>query len=339
MSRAALLDAPARPQDAASGRLFAAAGLALAVPAALLAGWAPLGFSIATVFLFAGPHNWIEARYFLARLPARWGKLRGFFLLAFAGIFGLTAVYAALPWLAEVNRWDHQSDLSVYAAWNSALVLWIATLIHLRSRQNPRRDWSWTWAVAFGVLALVWIAPPLWGLALVYLHPLMALWILDRELRRSRPEWRRPYHLCLACLPLLLGLLWWRLADTPNLPGDDAYTVRITRHAGAGILDGISTHLLVATHTFLEMIHYGVWLVAVPLVGLRGNPWRLHTVPLARRSPGWRFVVVGILATGVLIVLGLWACFLANYPLTRDVYFTVALLHVLAEVPFLLRAL
>ena len=34
----------------------------------------------------------------------------------------------------------------------------------------------------------------------------------------------------------------------------------------------------------------------------------------------------------------LWAFFLADYPLTRDVYFTVALLHVLAEVPFLLRA-
>jgi hypothetical protein len=339
MSRAALLDAPARSPDAASGRLFAAAGLALAVPAALLAGWAPLGFSIVTVFLFAGPHNWIEARYFLARLPARWGKLRGFFLLAFAGIFGLTAAFAALLWLREVGGWDQQTYLSVYAAWNSALVFWIALLIHLRSRQNPRRDWSWTLPVVFGVLALVWIAPPLWGLALVYLHPLMALWILDRELCRSRPDWRRPYHVCLACLPLLLGLLWWRLSGTPNLDGEDAFTVRITRHAGAGILDGVSTHLLVATHTFLEMIHYGVWLVAVPLVGLRGAPWRLQAVPLARRSPRWKLVVVGILMAGGLVVLGLWACFLANYPLTRDVYFTVALLHVLAEVPFLLRAL
>ena len=41
----------------------------------------------------------------------------------------------------------------------------------------------------------------------------------------------------------------------------------------------------------------------------------------------------------VIVVLLLWGCFLANYPLTRDVYFTVALLHVLAEVPFLLRIL
>jgi hypothetical protein len=35
---------------------------------ALLASWIPLQFSIVTVFLFAGPHNWFEARYVLGRL-------------------------------------------------------------------------------------------------------------------------------------------------------------------------------------------------------------------------------------------------------------------------------
>jgi hypothetical protein len=35
----------------------------------------------------------------------------------------------------------------------------------------------------------------------------------------------------------------------------------------------------------------------------------------------------------------LWLCFLADYPTTRDVYFTFAMAHVLAEVPFLLRTL
>jgi len=65
-------------------------GLGLAA-AALLAGWAPVRFSIVTVFLFAGPHNWLELRYFLTRLPARWGRLRGFFLLGLSGAVGLTA--------------------------------------------------------------------------------------------------------------------------------------------------------------------------------------------------------------------------------------------------------
>jgi hypothetical protein len=134
-------------------------------------------------------------------------------------------------------------------------------------------------------------------------------------------------------------VLWWRLADSPSLPGQDALTERITQHAGTEILRGISTHLLVATHAFLEMLHYSVWLIAIPLVGLRGAPWRFGTVPLVRRTPKWRTLVICFFVGGGVVVLVLWGCFLANYPVTRDVYFTVAMLHVLAEVPFLLRAL
>jgi hypothetical protein len=342
MTRLAITPVVARPElPAASGRAFAAAMLGLAVAAAVLAGWAPISFSIVTVFLFAGPHNWVEARYFLARLPARWGKLRGFFLFAFAGVFGLAASFAALRWLAPAWGWDGTGLFTLSAAWNTLLIAWIAVLVHLRSRQNPRRDWSWTVPVALALVGLTWIGPQLWGLGLVYLHPLVALWILDRELRRSRPQWRRAYHACLLCLPVLLAVLWWRLANAPPLPGEetDPLTARITWHAGGGILRGVPTHLLVATHTFLEMIHYSVWLVAIPLVGIGTAPWRLRTVPLARRSGSWRLALATVLAAGAAVVLVLWACFLVDYPVTRDVYFTAALLHVLAEVPFLLRAL
>ena len=45
------------------------------------------------------------------------------------------------------------------------------------------------------------------------------------------------------------------------------------------------------------------------------------------------------LVVGAAVVVILWICFFASYPITRDVYFTLALVHVLAEVPFLLRAL
>ncbi|HYV36534.1 MAG TPA: hypothetical protein VE988_12555 [Gemmataceae bacterium] len=317
--------------------LFGLACVALAAAAALLAGWAPLGFSIVTVFLFAGPHNWIEARYFLSRLPARWGKLRGFFGLAFAGIFGLTIYYAAFAWI-ELG-WNETNWRIALATWNTLLVGWIVVLVHMRSRQNPRRDWSWTLPVGFLVIALAWLQPEGWALGLVFLHPLMAFWILDRELRRSRPEWLKTYRCCLLMVPLLLGLLWWRLADAPSLPGIDAFTVRITRHAGADLLPGVSSHLLVATHTFLEMLHYSVWLVAIPLVTLGAAPWRIGTVPLARRSHKWGMAVAGVLAIGAAAVIVLWCGFLADYPVTRDIYFTVAMLHVLAEVPFLLRAM
>src|SRR3954466_5850593 len=66
--------------------VFASAALAVACAAAVLAGWAPVGFSIVTVFLFAGPHNWLEFRYFLSKMPARWGPLRPYFLLAVGGV-------------------------------------------------------------------------------------------------------------------------------------------------------------------------------------------------------------------------------------------------------------
>jgi hypothetical protein len=173
----------------------------------------------------------------------------------------------------------------------------------------------------------------------VYLHPLMALWFLDREIGRLQPGWRTAYRGCLLLVPACLGLLWWNLAAAPNLPGDDVLTWQITNHAGSGILNGVSTHLLVSTHVFLEMLHYGVWIVAIPLVSVRMAPWKLDNVPLARRSAFWRSVTIGAIATGAVIVLVLWGAFLADYPLTRNVYFTVAMLHVLAEVPFLLRLL
>lgn len=327
----------ARP--ASSGLALAIVTLSLALLAMFLAGWVPVAFSIATVFLFAGPHNWIEVRYFLSRLPARWGKLRSFFLLALAGVLGLTAVFAALPYLASWGDWSGKTIARVHALWNTTFLSWLVVLIQMRSRQNPRRDWSWTLPVILAAAALCWVLPNYWSLVLVYGHPLVALWILDRELSRRRPQWQRAYRCSLSLLPLLLGLLWWRLAKAPPLLGTDGLTLRITQHAGAAILTGVSNHLLVATHTFLEMIHYSVWLVAIPLVGIGAEPWRIELIALARRSLGWRHAVLGLLTLGAFLVLVLWGCFLVDYATTRDVYFTVAMLHVLAEVPFLLRAL
>src|SRR5262245_178204 len=185
----------ARPA-APSGVALAATMLGLAVLAAVLAGWLPIQFSIATVFLFAGPHNWLEARYILGRLPARAGKLFGFFALSFVGIVGLTALFAALPYLVRMTDGSAESFKTAVAGWNSLFLLWIATLVQMRSRTNPRRDWGWIWPVAFFLMAASWLEPYLFSLLLIYAHPLMALWILDRELLKSRPHWRPAYHAC-----------------------------------------------------------------------------------------------------------------------------------------------
>lgn len=320
---------------------FAFAGVCLAVMLAscLLAGWTPIWFSIATVFLFAGPHNWFEARYILTRMPGRWGPLRMYFLTGIGGVFLLTAANAAIPYLVQWQSWSESTWLMLIAFWNTLLIGWITSLILLRSRQNPHRNWIWVVPVSCLLVAVNWLWPIGWSLALVYLHPLMALWFLDRELCKSHSAWQPVYRRCVALVPFCLAALWWNLAAAPNLPGTDLLTLQITQHAGEGVYSGVSTHFLVAAHTFLEMLHYGVWILAIPLLSIRMVPWKLDNVPLTKRSPVWRPILLGTIACGFAIVLILWTAFLADYPVTRNIYFTVAMLHVLAEVPFLLRLL
>jgi hypothetical protein len=319
------------------GMAVACAMVGLATLAAVLAGWAPIQFSIATVFLFAGPHNWFEARYILGRLPARTGGLIGFFSLSFAGIVLLTVSFASIPSYLRGNpSLDHAT---AYAVWNSAFILWIATLVQMRGNTNPRFDAGWIWPVAFLIIAGNWLQPIAFSMAIVYLHPCMALVILDRELKKSRPSWRRAYHFLLLMMPVYIAVLWFRLHDAPQLPGDDQLTSAITAHAGDWFFTGVSNHFLVALHTFLEMVHYGVWVLVIPLVGLRSAPWRLETIPAARRSASWHRGVAIFLLMGLAVVLLLWSCFLIDYGTTRYIYFLAALLHVLAEIPFLLRVI
>ena len=85
------------------------------------------------------------------------------------------------------------------------------------------------------------------------------------------------------------------------------------------------------------MVHYGVWMVLIPLVGMRSWPWRLNTIPAARRNRQWSRGVAAVLLVGLLLVVTLWVCFGLDFATTRHVYFSVAMLHVLAEIPFLLR--
>lgn len=324
-------------QARAPAKVFAGGLIACAGLSAVLASWVPLQFSIVTVFLFAGPHNWFELRYFLMRLPVRLGRSRNFFVVAFAGIGLLALTYLSLPALYYAGLWSGSNWPTAIAVWNTLLLLWIASLVWLRGKQRHARDWSWAWPVAFALSALNWLAPELFSLAIVYLHPLVALWFLDRHLRRTRPEWLPAYHRCLCLLPVLVGAICWQLVRTPSLADDNGLAWRITQHAGRDMLPNVSSHMLVSVHVFLELLHYGVWIVALPLIGARGPVWDVKAIPLFRHPRGFPKLIVVALILGLSLVLSLWFGFSMNYAATRDIYFAVAIAHVLAEAPFLLR--
>jgi len=311
------------------------------VAAAAFASWLPLQVSIITLFFFAGPHNWFELRYFLMRLPVRFGRSRNFFVTAFAGLGVLTLTYVSLPFIYNAALWSEEAWSVIVASWNTALLVWIALLVWLRSRQKRGANWTWTIPVALVLCALNWLGPSLFSLALVYIHPLVALWFLDRHLRRTRPGWSRAYRRCLWLLPFVLVIMIWQLSRTSPLVDDNGLFWRITQHSGAEVLPQVSSHMLVSVHMFLEMLHYGVWILALPLIGRIGSArfWEVRTVPIARHPRGFPRIVAAALIVALVAVAALWIGFSIDYATTRDVYFTVAIAHVLAEAPFLLRML
>ena len=321
----------ARQQRAEGGvRLFVMTLATCGIATAVLATWLPLQVSIITVFLFAGPHNWFEFRYFLMRLPVRFGKSRNFFVTAFAGIGILTVTYVSLPFVYQTVVWSNETWLVVLASWNTLLLAWLAVLIRLRAKQKRGVDWSWATPLLLALAALNWLGPEFFSLAIVYAHPLVALWFLDRQLKRTRPEWLAAYRRCLLLLPVILGAMIWSLSQTSPLSDDNGLFWRITQHSGAQLLPQVSSHMLVSVHLFLEMLHYAVWIVALPLLSRK-----FWTV--AKVKAGFpRKVLLGVGLVGVAI---LWVGFAAEYSQTRDLYFTIAIAHVLAEAPFLLKTL
>jgi hypothetical protein len=221
------------------------------------------------------------------------------------------------------------------------LLCWLAVLVWLRAKQKLRSNWIWFAPAALALSSLNWLGPDLFSLAIVYVHPLIALWFLDRHLRRTRPEWLRGFRRCLCLLPLVLVVMVWQLSRTTPLADDNGLFWRITQHSGAELLPQVSSHLLVSVHLFLEMLHYGVWIVALPLLGPTASArfWDPKTIGVARHPRGFPRFVTAALVVALALVAVLWLGFSIDYSTTRDIYFTVAIAHVLAEAPFLLRML
>lgn len=329
----------AKFETTASAQIFFGAFLIFCAAGAFLIGSFPLQASIVTIFLFAGAHNFMEFRYFAARMPARWGRSKTFYTIGIGGVVVLTAAYLTLYFASGNWLWGDDAWAAFTAAWNTAFVLWLGLLFYLRGRQKPKTDWSLAFPLVFLLAALVWLAPQYWSLSLVYLHPLIALWFVERQIRRTKPEWLRAYHLCLASIPVFLLILWLSLSNYPNLSEETNLFWRITNHAGASILPNVSSHVLVASHVFLETIHYAAWILLIPLVDRRAIPWKVKEIPLAENRNGLAKIVFAALAISLVLVIALWFGFASDYTMTRDIYFAFAIAHVLAEFPFLIKML
>lgn len=322
-----------------TAHLFGAGFLVFAAGAAIVIGSFPLQLSIISIFLFAGVHNFMEFRYFLARMPVRWGRSKTFYATGIGGVAVLTSAYLLIYFGAGNWLWSLTSFQLIVSLWNTSFILWIALLFYLRGRQKPKADWSWAFPVGFLICALAWLAPNYWSLSLVYLHPLIAMWFLERQMRRTRPEWLKAYRTVLVSIPFLVAGLYFAFADAPNLSTETNLFWRITQHAGSEILPGISSHFLVAAHVFLETIHYVVWIFLIPLVDFRAIPWKIKEIPLFSNRKGFpKFVLSGLIVS-FLLVLTLWAAFSIDYTFARDLYFAFAMAHVLAEFPFLVKML
>ncbi len=322
-----------------SAQVFAFGFLSFCVLTAILIGTFPLWASIVTIFLFAGVHNAFEFRYFAARMPVRWGKSRLFYAVGIGGVIVLTSAYLIIYFGSGNWFWNAENWMIAVSSWNTAFVLWVGLLFYLRGRQKPKTDWSLAFAVAFLFASFVWLAPQYFSLSLVYLHPFIALWFLERQIRRTKKEWLKSYHFCLLTIPFFVAILYFAFANAPDLSNETNLFWRITQHAGSQILPNISSHFLVATHVFLETIHYTVWILLIPLIDKRAIPWRLKEIPLISNKNGFQKLIFGVLAIGFLFVFALWIGFSVNYEITRDIYFAFAMAHVLAEFPFLVKML
>lgn len=313
---------------------FAVAAFAVILVSAAIAALAPIAFSIVTVFLFAAPHNWIELRYCLSRLPSRFGPLVSFFATSFGGLAFLYVYYVVLICGARLGFIGPEVGLPMVSAWNLLLVGWCVALCCIRFKNTA----TTVKAVCLGALACAFgLAAPRWfALALVYLHPLVAMAILDRELRRTKPGWLKPYHCCVAFVPVALVALAVQLGGAAPLVVDCRLDDQITRHAGANILPTVSSHLLVAVHTFLEMLHYGVWCLAIPIATNAVKNWKPDRFAATRERKPLKLMAAVVMGISSLAVLAFWAAFSSDYSATRDFYFTAALIHVLAEVPLLI---
>ena len=184
-----------------------------------------LGFSIVTVFLFAGPHNWYGVPLFSSRMPRSLGA-QGILPARNWRSGGTRRPLAGASVLGGYGDWSAEA-WQVFSAsgirfcspgWPRSFCSQGAKrkrlYLDFRRRACPGRDGvDLPFPVGHGARLSA---------------PLVALGFLQRKPGGTDRPGCPPIYVVLATLPLFLGGLWWQLASRPDLPGEDAFWLRIT---------------------------------------------------------------------------------------------------------------
>lgn len=129
--------------EMSSARVFAFAFLAFCALTAALVGSFPLQLSIITIFLFAGVHNFMEFRYFVARMPLVWGKSKTFYAVGIGGVIMLAGGYLLIYFLYDNWLWSLTNVQVLVAAWNTLLVLWLGLLFSCAGGKSRKPIGHW----------------------------------------------------------------------------------------------------------------------------------------------------------------------------------------------------
>lgn len=286
-----------------------------------LIAWAPVLCATLSVAFLAGPHNLMEVRYLLGRLPGRVGKLKAYFFTSLGGVILLGLSSLALPFFP--------GPLPL-RLWNAALVFWVTVLAGLRRQEHPRREWPWLEPAALTLVGVMWGWPNLFTMLLVFGHPILALVILGRELHAFRRPERRIYPQLMAAVPVGMLVLLYGLYQRGWAGGEEVRSF-FTLSA--------SSPLFLAAHTYLELLHYAVWIGALPLLARLTRRPKLELFPALRKSSRRLLAARLFLLAGVILSAILWWGFSVDFETTRELYFRLAVFHVLVEFPFLIRLL
>jgi hypothetical protein len=315
----------------------------LIVGSACLAGYAPIAFTLITVAVFGAPHNFSEFRYFLSKLPSRLASLKKFFIAAFSGTIILFSIELALMYAGKTHGIAHYYRSGGWAIWNESILVWLIALAHFRYRFDRSKSIEFTRSSgpAFGMATVAnLMSPALFTYGLTYLHPMLSLWIFERELRRSNKQLLPVYHKILLLVPLAVAGLCIALWNSPT---DSAFGFTLNSFVDTArnttttttTTGQVPVKLLLAIFAFLQMVHYGIWCFGMPILTEGWKKWRLDSIAILRDRTQLRAPLFLASIGGVLIVAAFWLSFVTNYEITNEVYLTLTTFHVLAEIPFM----